>query len=156
MVVLHGHKGLKDALLLLRRDAPARVADPQVHVRRGHLRPQGHLALLGELARVAQQVEQNLAQAHGIGADERQTLGQIQPPLHGRVRVLPGNAVEGFFQQRARIDQFQGQVQLVDLGPRKVEQVIDHAQLVFGVRLDIAEFHRAGRARAFESSRSWV
>ena len=42
------------------------------------------LAAFGEFARVAEQVEQNLAQAHGIGADQRQALGQVEPPFNVR------------------------------------------------------------------------
>src|SRR5688572_4227173 len=61
-IIFNGHERLKDVLLLPGRNAEAGIADPEVHVRRRNLRPERDLSALGEFTRIAQQVEEDLAQ----------------------------------------------------------------------------------------------
>ena len=95
--------------------------------------------LLGEFAGIAEQVQEDLAQAHRVGADHRQALGQLEMPGHLRAGGLIRQVVEGFGQHRERIHQLQREIQFVDLGARQVEQVVDDAQLVLGIALDVAQ-----------------
>ena len=60
--------------LLLRRHADAGVGDGEldpVAAVADLARPQRHLALLGELAGIAQEVEQDLPQPHRVGGERR-------------------------------------------------------------------------------------
>ena len=61
LVLLQGCEWLKDTLLQLGRNAGAGIPHPDMQVRRRDLGAQRDLPVLGELARVAQQVQQNLA-----------------------------------------------------------------------------------------------
>ena len=83
----------KIACLLLRRhaDAGVRHAEPQIGVTSvaARLRPSDHLAVLGELDGVADQVHDHLAQPAGIadqrgGTSGRMSTGEFQPLLVAR------------------------------------------------------------------------
>src|SRR3989304_694361 len=50
-----------------------------------------------------------------------------------------GNALKGVLQQRARVKQFQIKIQLVYLGAREIEQVVNDPQLVIGAAANMFE-----------------
>ncbi len=94
--LLDGHKRLKNSLLLFGRDAPAGIADPEMHIGRRNFATEDNLSTLGKFAGITEQIEQNLPQTDGIGTDERQALGQLDPPVELGVGKLIGDAVISF------------------------------------------------------------
>ena len=103
-------EGPEDPLLLLGRDADARVRDREAQARRspsvarlaGGFHADDHLARLGELDGVADQVEQHLAQPAGV-AD--QGVGHVRLHVADQLQPLPvgphGQGPEGVA-ERAR------------------------------------------------------
>ncbi len=78
-------EGLEDGLVLLGRNADARVlhleGDPRAHAAHTQSDP----AALGELERVREQVLHHLLQAHGIGNDRR---GRVSLDGHRQIDAL--------------------------------------------------------------------
>ena len=86
---------LEQLRLLLRRHADAGVGDGQLDpvAAVDHLaRPQLDLALLGELAGIAQQVEQDLPQPHGVDGERAEVLRRFDRQA---VLVLLGELSRG-------------------------------------------------------------
>ena len=84
IVISRGKEWLENVFLAVNRNAVARIAHPYVQVRRRHRGAQFDLTLHGELARVAEQIQDDLAQPGRIGLDERQPRRQVQPPRQAR------------------------------------------------------------------------
>jgi len=76
-------KAPEDLRLLLGRHADARVLHRKPHALRPRLHTQHHAALVGELERIAQQVDQHLHQAMAVAADPlRQALRPFEAVIH--------------------------------------------------------------------------
>ena len=108
--------------------------------RLGHVHVQRHLAALGELDRVAEQVREHLPQAQRIGDDplrhrRRHAVDELEPLLMGAQRHRLDRIAEHLADlDRDRIDlEHPG----LDLG--EVEDVFDHAQQRVGAHLDQIE-----------------
>jgi hypothetical protein len=87
-----------------------------------------HRAVLGELAGVAKQVEEDLAQPHIVGVDRADPLGRIEREL---VLVLLGErprGAEDLLDDRLDRHRFEGQIHLPGLDLGEVEDVVDQAQ----------------------------
>src|SRR5262249_50747562 len=117
--------------LLLRRHADAGIGDRE-------LDPvaavydlsclQRDLALLCELAGVAQEVEQDLAQPHGIDRDRAQALLRLDDKT---VLVLLGELARGaddLVDQRNEAYAFRIEVELAGLDLRQVEHLVDQSK----------------------------
>src|SRR5690606_10124685 len=90
-----------------------------------------HLAPLGELQRVGQQVAQNLQQAHPIADQQRWYVrvhlhAEKQPFLFGHWR----QAGLEFVQQFAQIERLQLELHVSGLDPRQVQDVVDQLQQI--------------------------
>src|SRR5262245_49165822 len=79
---LAAYKRLKDMLLKVYRDTAAAIGDPDMQVRRGHLRPQHDPSACGPCSSVAEEVEQDLPQPHSVGHHQREADGQVELPGH--------------------------------------------------------------------------
>ena len=127
-------EALEDALLRVRRDADAGVADRKLQIDtavgfplRGHV--QGHAAALGEFHRVAREVDEYLAQVVRIAAQRRRHLGHDR---HHELDLFrrrlrrddPGGAVHQGVQ--IEIGLLEGQLARFDL--REVEHILDQPQ----------------------------
>ena len=132
-------EGLEDHVLLFGRDADALIGDAEadraLH-RAGH-RPQHHLALVGELERVRQQVLQDLANAAAVGLDAFRHPGldgadQSQALLL-RHRLEVAQKVVDHRPDRGRL---RVQVDLAGLDGGEVEDVVDQRQQVFAAGRD--------------------
>ena len=149
-------KARKDVLLLLQRDAAARVVDPQVQMRGGGQSAQRDMALLRKLVCVAQQIEQDLPQALRITANLGQRLRQFQPPFDfGAGRQAARHRLEDVFQKCVDCDRLGENVQVVDLGPGEVQQVVDEPAQVFAALIEVAP-GRAAAQVADRPRRGWV
>ena len=137
-------EGPEDPLPPVGRDADAgvghREAEDGLPLGRGAVgdfHPHGHLALLGELDRVADQVEQHLPQParvadQGVGHVRLHVAGQLQPLGPGP----HGQGPHGVAQRRPEREVGRVQLQLAGLDLREVEQVVDEAEEAVGRRLD--------------------
>ena len=139
-------EGLEDGGQRLRRHADAGVADLDLQpVGRGTGRAHidRHIALRGELHRIAQQVEQQLAQAH---------LVAVAPQRHGGVDLAAQAQALGAGQRPRRLD---GRLQAIHqvevmrlqhqgagLDARQVEHMLDQAQQVAAAGAD--DVHQLG------------
>ena len=103
----------------------------------GDLHAHDHLALLGELDGVADQVEQHLAQPAGV-AD--QGVGHVRLHVVDQLQPLPvgphGQGPQGVADRRSQREIGQVQLELAGLDLGEVEQVVDDAQQVVGGGLD--------------------
>ncbi len=128
-------EGFEDALALFLGDARPRVAhaeaDPRLaRARRalGALGGQQHAAAIGELHRIAGQVEQHLTQPRLVGQDVGQAWidrpGDLQPLGVGARAHDLGHALQQALQIDRRGMQFQG----AGLQPRQVQHLVDQAQ----------------------------
>ena len=96
-----------------------------------------HLALLGELDRIAQQVDQDLAQAghvadDGFGGVRIDQVGQVQPFLGGAGRQQVQRALDALAQVKGLVLQ----LQLVGLDLGEVEDIVDDRQQRFAAVAD--------------------
>ncbi len=101
-----------------------------------HVDPEHHLSPLGELDGVADQVDEDLAQAagvarEGIGHVGRDVVGELQPFLVG----AQGERGHGVVQGIAEVEVDEIQVELAGLDLGEVEDVVDHGQQVIGREL---------------------
>ena len=136
---IHLAEGPEQDLQAILRDADARVAHGKMQ---GHgfflsrlLRPlfhghrEHHLALLGELHRVVEQVDQDLAQSRHVAENGRR---DVRPDFHRQVELLFGGAgreqVDGALQTLAQVKGgvFQLHLSGFDLG--EVQDVVDDRQ----------------------------
>ncbi len=89
---------------------------------------QNYAAVLRELAGVAQQIEKNLPNPHGVGFDGR----EIAWTFHGQaILVLLGERTCGaddFFDQRRNADALQIELQLPGFDLRQVEDLVDQPE----------------------------
>src|SRR5207302_7985525 len=91
---------------------------------------EGDLAVLGELAGVAQQVEQDLPQSHRVGVQLARTLGLIEDKLVlVGVRQRPGYSHD-LFEQGLEGDGLDGEVELAGLDLRQIEDAVDEVKKV--------------------------
>ena len=99
-------------------------------------------ALAVVLDRVAQQVEQHLAQTGAVGenAELRASVAASQAdlPAGGQRR----DQRQAFGQQRADRDRLAHQVELASLNARQIEHVVDHRQQVLAGVGDVAQLPR--------------
>src|SRR4029450_10261749 len=124
---------LEQLLLLLRRHADTGIRygelDPAASV--GHLAStQPALALFGELAGIAQQVEQYLPQPHGIHGQWAEALLTLDDQA---ILVLLGKLArraDDLVDQRDQVDQLRMQLELASFDLREVEHLIDEAKEV--------------------------
>ena len=145
---------LEDLLLLIERDADARVADGEAqHLRRAgsalgrlglragagraRLDADDHFALLGELDRVADEIEQDLPEPSGIAdqgvGDVRLDLAdQLQPFLVG----AEGQGAQRLPQDAPQREPGVVELELAGLDLGEVEQVVDHVEQGIGRGLD--------------------
>ncbi|MCW0438435.1 hypothetical protein NB723_003399 [Xanthomonas sacchari] len=127
-------EAVEDALLLLGTDADAGVLHdhPQGHRLRLPLQQfnaQAHMPVLGELERVAGQVDQHLLQAqriadHAIG----DTAVELVHDLHFRPLMIAGQHHRQVAQQLLDAERMQVQLQLAGLDLGVVEDVVEQAQ----------------------------
>src|SRR3990172_9419207 len=103
-VGLDRDKRFENDLLLFDRDAPAGVTDPKMKIRGSNFSTEFNPSTFSELARIAQQIEQDLSQPYRIGAQERQPAGNIELPFDLRARMMTSNSLESLKQERARIN----------------------------------------------------
>ena len=138
---LEGHE---DALQVLLGNADAGVYHLQARHLAAEVQPQNDVAVVGEAHRIAQQVEQDLAQPLGVSADvlghpalglqlKAQVLGRSlrRHHVHQIVQKLP-------HRQRRRV-----QPQPASLDARQIEQAIDQTVQVLAAAVDSG--HRAAR-----------
>ena len=98
----------------------AAVADPA--------RLQLDLALLGELAGIAQQVEQDLSQPHGVHSNGAEVLlGLDNQAVLVLLRELAGGA-DDLVDQRSELDRLRIELQLASLDLGEVEHLVDEAE----------------------------
>src|SRR4029450_9303588 len=143
---------LKQFRLLLRRHADAGIhngkLDPVASV--GHLAyPKGDLALLRELAGIAQEIEQNLLEPHGIRGKRAQVLLGFD---NEAVLVLRGELSRGaddLVDEPGQIDTLGIEFELAGFDLREVEDLVDEAQEVGPGGIDAAQrLQRLFRAEA--------
>ena len=138
-------KCLEDRNVFVRRDAEARVGHAKVQheaVRRVRDRLDAHhdFAALGELHRIADQVDDDLAETQGV-ADQR--AGQLGWNLAAQLEPL-GMGADGEWPQRvdetvAQIEVGRRELELACLDLGEVEDVIDHAEQRIGRVFDHVE-----------------
>ncbi len=127
-------EGLEDAGLVLRRDPDAGVADPEPQPVVLVLLPllvgqDHHLALLGELHGIAQQIDEDLAQAVGVTPHQRRHTGpnvadQLQPLARGH----GGHCQRRGLHHQPHIEGRFRQLQPTGLDLREIQDVVDQRQ----------------------------
>src|SRR5215813_6393551 len=143
---------LEQLCLLLRRHADAAVGhgklDPVAFVNHPS-RSQRDFALFGELARIAQQVEQYLPQPHGVHSQCAEVLLGIDDEA---VLVLLGKLTGGaddLIDKSYQINMLGIEFELAGLDLREVEYLVDEAQEVSTGGIHAAQrFQRLFRAEA--------
>src|SRR6516225_9298516 len=103
------------------------------------IRFDGHFACVGELNRIADEVDQDLRQAPSVAAARRQIGSKLELKrelLVGRQRLQRaanrlGNVLNGI------IGQFEHKLACLDLG--QIEHVIDQSEQVFAIGLETLE-----------------
>ena len=124
-------EGLHDALQVAFRNADPGVDDPQQHaVLRVTAEPHRDTALVGELDRVRQQVEQDLLEALPVAAHPRDRRRQVDLDLDP---LLQGPRLEqphGGLDDLREIDGIVGQPDHPGLGLGDIEDVVDDVQQV--------------------------
>ena len=94
------------------------------------LRPQLDLAVLGELAGIAQQVEQDLPQPHGVDGERAEILRGLDDEA---VLVLLGKlarSTDNLFDQRRELHGLRIELKFAGFDLRQVEHLIDEAKQV--------------------------
>ncbi|OEZ96019.1 hypothetical protein DUGA2_64000 [Duganella sp. HH101] len=151
--------------LLLGRDADAGVAHAELQQDRALLRPrrarrlaqlQHHLAALGELDGVADQVEQHLLQPHRVarqlGRQGRvDVVDQLDALVVGAAADQHADAAEDVLQAEGRVFEHQ----LAGLHPREVQHIVDQAQQRLRGQLDLVQVAALarGQRRLFQQPR---
>src|SRR5262249_48422066 len=90
--------------------------------------PQGNFALFRELTGVAQQIEQNLLESHGVRVERAQVLLRFD---NEAVLVLLGELSRGaddFVDETCQIDMLRIEFELAGFDLRKVQNLVDKAQ----------------------------
>jgi hypothetical protein len=141
---VHLLEGLEDPLLLVRRNADSGVRDheaqrPLSPLRLDRLDLDQHLAVAGELDRVADQVDDHLPQPRGVAHHERRhprrdPRDELEALL---MRAHPERA-QRVAQHVAHVERCRGQLELAGLDAREVEQVADQAEQRLGRLLERA------------------
>ncbi len=145
--------GLREALeqpaQLFRRHTDPRVDDPELQ--HGGIAAaitanlEGQLPVLGELRRIAQEVEKALPQLDDVGL-HRADIGR---DLHDeRVALLPDQSLHGgldLADQSRNLDPLRIGVHAPGLDLGKVEHIVDETQEVAGIGLDLAEIAQQAR-----------
>src|SRR6516165_9739176 len=115
-----------------------RKVDPATPVR--HLAyPQGDLALLRELAGIAQEIEQDLPQPHGIGGECAEVLLRFD---NEAILVLLGElscGADDLIDEACQIDRFGIEFELTGFDLRQVQYLVDEAQEVGAGGIDAAQ-----------------
>src|SRR6266496_4500266 len=107
---------------------------------RRYIGAQNDLAPIGKLTCIAQQVEQDLPQSDGIGVDQRQACGNAQPALDAALQLeAGGDTLEDILQKRAGGDRLGEELKLIDLGARKIQQVVDQTNEMLSTLIDMPE-----------------
>ena len=126
-------EGVEDVAVLLLGDADAGVAHLDAHTVAvmGTDGAHQHLAPFGELDRVADQVDQDLAQSGGVAGDEVgqpgvDQAGQLHPLVAGLFAEQLGDVLQHLVQ--VEVDTLQGELALLHFG--EVEDVVDQVQQV--------------------------
>ena len=127
-------KAFEDARLRLRRNTDPRVADGELEAHaglgfalRGHMH--GHAAALGELHRVASQVDQDLPQVMRVAAHRgRHLRHEGHHELHALGCSLGSQNAAGAVEERVQVEISLLQRNLAGLDLREVENVFDEAQ----------------------------
>ncbi len=145
--------GLREALeqpaQLFRRHADPRVDDPELQ-HRGIASAiaadlEGQLPVLGEFRGIAQEVEEALPQLDDVGL-HRADIGR---DLHDeRIALLADQSLHGgldFADQSRDLDPLRIGVHAPGLDLGKVEDIVDEAQEVAGIGLDLAEIAQQAR-----------
>ena len=127
---------------LLLGHADAGVGDGKPHHRPigfEALRHQGQPAVLGELAAVAENIEQALLELGAVGAHAAEVFGR---PNFERIAVLLGQRDDErahLFEQRHDFDVFEKDVHLAGFDLRQIENVVDQAEQVPAGAFDLLE-----------------
>jgi hypothetical protein len=122
--------------------------DPVASVRHP-AHPQGHLALFRELTGIAQEIEQDLLEPHGVRGERAQVLLGFDDKA---VLVLLGELSSGaddIIDKSGQIDRLGIELELAGFDLRKVEHLVDEAQEVGAGGIHAAQrFQRFFRAEA--------
>ena len=117
---------------MIGRDTAAAIADGKAEHAVCHRAVQAHRTGLGELDRVAEQIDENLAHPLRITLEHRQRRGVMRferDPFFARHHRHRG---EGFFGQRLRGKCLDAHWHAPGLNARQVEDVVDEAEQMFG------------------------
>ena len=122
-------------------DAFAHVAAPYTTTRRRRRRLADSSMPCGRrvLARVLDEVRDDLFELVGIGVDLRHVVGEGH--LHVEVGVLHADLVDDRLGQRGEVDHLAAQHEAARLQPRDVEQFGDQARDAVGVVVHLLEHH---------------
>src|SRR5690606_21792146 len=122
----------EQSLLLLLVESRTGIADGQPHPRRlQRRRLQANAAALGELDRVAEQVEQYLAHAAGIAQDPAWHVGgEVFMELQSALVRLRRAERDRLAHQRVQVERLLVELQAVGLDAGQVERIVDQAQQV--------------------------
>ncbi len=141
-----GRIGLRERLEqpaeLLLGHADAGVGDGKAHHRPvglETLRHQSEAAVLGELAAVAEDIEQALLELGAVGMHAAEVLGRLELE---RIAVLLGQRNDQrphLFEQRHDFDVFEEDVHLAGFDLRQVENVVDQAEQVTAGAFDLLQ-----------------
>src|SRR5262249_37486936 len=115
------------------------IFNPDVQLARHAGSTQSDMAAFGEFLGVAEQVEQDLAQADRIGVNPGEVLSEMELPADCLRSGGVGHTVKRHLKERPRIERLWIQIKLIDLSARKVEQIVDQAQLVLSAMLDVLD-----------------
>ena len=142
---------LEQLRLLLRRHADASIGngklDPVASI--GHpARLQLDLALFGELARIAQQIEQNLPQPHRVNRQSAEVLLRVD---NQAVLVLLGKlarSTDHLFDQRCELHGLRIELKFPGFDLRQVQHLVDEAEQVgTGAIYALQRFRRLSQYR---------
>ena len=135
------HERFKDALQIRLRDAAARIAHGK---RQRHLpafcrlarQRQGHAALLDELERVRQQIEQHLAQLGAIEAHQRRHAGTFELQRDALVARTHAHHLEHLVEQAIQVHGPRLQLHAARFDFRQFEDVVDQGQQMMAGAVD--------------------
>ena len=132
---VHLREGLEEFLLVFGRDAGAgiRYADGDLRVSGGAVLDaglHGDGTFVGEFGGVGKQVEQNLADAHGVRAHGGQVGGQVAVQGDWFILEQPGDGGHDAGGEFRQVDLIEGQLHLPGFDAREVEDVVDQAEQV--------------------------
>ncbi len=135
---------LEDHVELVGGDADPRIADRELHRGEPALdrrQPHGdhHLATLGELERVAEQVGDDLAQAAGIAADGAGDVrAHVAQQLHRPLRAAAGQQACRGVDEAREVERNRFELEAAALDLRDVENVVDDGEQALGRGLNQA------------------